>query len=160
MTGAHRHMLVIATTALMVAMSACGPSGTPDIRVSDAQAGEPRAGASQVVVTVTNAGDGDDRLTGVSTSSALGVEIHLTEIVDQRATMRQVDEVDLPAGEQIRFRPGGLHLMLVVPDDSVVAGAAFSMTMHFERSDDVVVEVDVVDLLDMSERALEQEAEQ
>ncbi len=158
MVAVHRLAAIVASTvATVMFLGACSANGTPDISVGDAEAGAPRAGASQVVVSVTNSGDGDDRLIGVSTPAALGVEIHLTEIVDQRATMREVDGVDLPAGERIQFRPGGLHLMLVVPDASVEIGATFPLTMHFERSDDVTVEVDVVDLLDLSERALEQE---
>ncbi len=131
--------------------AACGPAGDPDLEVGRAQAAEPVAGASQVVVAVANHGDGDDRLVGADTPVALGVEIHLTEIDDGQATMSQVDEVAIPAGETLRFRPGGLHLMLVVPDESVQVGATFDLTLRFDRSGDVTVPVEVVDLLDLAE---------
>jgi periplasmic copper chaperone A len=119
--------------------------------VTDAQAAPPVAGSSQIVVAITNEGDGDDRLVGAETPAALDVEVHLSEIEDGRATMALLEEVELPAGETVRFRPGALHLMLVVPDDSVVVGGTFELTLRFDRSDEVTVPVEVVDLLDLSE---------
>jgi periplasmic copper chaperone A len=119
--------------------------------VTDAQAAPPVAGSSQIVVAITNEGDGDDRLVGAETPAALDVEVHLSEIEDGRATMALLEEVELPAGETVRFRPGALHLMLVVPDDSVVVGGTFELTLRFDRSDEVTVPVEVVDLLDLTE---------
>ncbi len=65
--------------------------------------------------------------------------------------MGELDEVEVPAGESVRFRPGGLHLMMVVPDETVVLGERFDLTLSFERSDPMTVEVEVVDLLDLAE---------
>jgi periplasmic copper chaperone A len=118
------------------------------------------AGSSQVVVAVTNEGDGDDRLVGAETPAALGVEVHLTELDGGRATMAVLDEVELPAGEKVRFRPGGLHLMLVVPDESVAVGGTFELTLRFERSDAVTVPVEVVDLLDLTEGDADPDADE
>jgi periplasmic copper chaperone A len=109
------------------------------------------AGSSQIVVAITNEGDGDDRLVGAETPAALDVEVHLTELADGRATMAVLDEVELPAGETVRFRPGALHLMLVVPDETVAVGGTFELTLRFDRSDEVTVPVEVVDLLDLTE---------
>jgi periplasmic copper chaperone A len=109
------------------------------------------AGSSQIVLTVTNRGDGDDRLLEAETPAALDVEVHLTEIEDGRATMAVLDEVAIPAGETVRFRPGGLHLMLVVPDETVTEGGTFELTLRFDRSGEITVPVEVVDLLDLTE---------
>jgi periplasmic copper chaperone A len=65
--------------------------------------------------------------------------------------MAMLEEVELPAGETVRFRPGGLHLMLTVPDETVVVGGTFELTLRFDRSDEVTVPVEVVDLLDLTE---------
>jgi copper(I)-binding protein len=142
--------LVVGTLAL-VALSCSAPAGTPDIDVGPAQASRPIAGTSQVVLTITNRGDGDDALVGVDTTNALGIESHLTEIVDGRVTMRELDEVPLPAGSTTRFQPGGLHLMLIVPDETVVVGATFDVTLRFARSPARTVSVTVVELLDLVE---------
>jgi periplasmic copper chaperone A len=134
--------------------------GEPRLVVGEAQAAAPVAGSSQVVVAVTNEGDGDDRLVGAETPAALGVEVHLTELDGGRATMAVLDEVELPAGEKVRFRPGGLHLMLVVPDESVAVGGTFELTLRFERSDAVTVPVEVVDLLDLTEGDADPDADE
>jgi periplasmic copper chaperone A len=130
---------------------ACGSGGDPDLDVAPGQAAEPVAGSSQIVLTVTNRGDGDDRLLSAETPAALDVEVHLTEIEDGRATMAVLDEVAIPAGETVRFRPGGLHLMLVVPDETVAEGGTFELTLRFDRSGEITVPVEVVDLLDLTE---------
>jgi periplasmic copper chaperone A len=128
--------------------------------LGDAQAAAPVAGSSQIVVAITNEGDGDDRLVGVESPAALDVEVHLTELDGGRATMAVLDEVELPAGETVRFRPGGLHLMLVVPDGSVVVGGTFDLTLRFERSVAVTVPVEVVDLLDLTEGGADEDADE
>jgi periplasmic copper chaperone A len=143
-----------AVLSLVLLLAACGGSGDPQIRVlGDPQAAVPVSGSSQIVLTIANEGDGRDTLVGASTPSALGVELHLTEIEEGRAVMRELEAIDLRPGEQIRFRPGELHLMLVVPDETVEEGATFDLTLHFDRSDDLTVSVEVVPLLDLADAA-------
>jgi copper(I)-binding protein len=127
--------------------------GRPDLHLSAAQASAPVAGASQLVVSIENRGDGADRLVGAETDAALAIEIHRTVIEDDgRAYMRLLDDVVIPAGETVRFRPGGLHLMVVVPDERVSVGGTFRITLRFERSAPVTLDVEVVSLLDLVER--------
>ncbi len=140
------------SAVLALALVGCGTSGTPELQMGNgAQAAEPVAGSSQIVLELRNDGDGDDALIEATTPAALGVEIHLTSIDDGRASMSELDEVEVPAGESVRFRPGGLHLMMVVPDETVVLGERFDLTLSFERSDPMTIEVEVVDLLDLAE---------
>ena len=127
-------------------------TGTPDLHVSAAQASAPVAGASQLVLSIENRGDGDDRLVGADTDAAIAVEVHRTVVEDDgRAVMRLLDDVALPAGSTVRFRPGELHLMVIVPDERVVVGGTFDVTLRFERSAPATVTADVVDLLDLVE---------
>ncbi len=146
--------------AVTFVVSACGGDGdparlrggTPQLHLSAAQSSQAVAGAAQLVLTIENRGDGDDRLLGAETDVALAIEIHRTVIEpDGRAYMRMLDDVVLPAGESVAFRPGGLHLMLVVPDERVAIGGTFPVTLRFERSAPITVDVTVVDLLDLLE---------
>lgn len=148
------------SAALAFVLAGCGATGTPQLRIGDdAQAAEPVAGSSQIVLELRNEGDGDDTLVEASTPAALGVEFHLTSIEDGRASMGELEEVEVPAGESVRFRPGGLHLMMVVPDETVALGERFELTLGFERSEPMTTEVEVVDLLDLAEGTFdEQEA--
>ena len=145
----------LAVTVLGLLLVGCGARGTPELVVGRAQASVPVAGASQVVVDIDNVGDGADRLIAAETSVALDTELHLTEIRDGRATMATLEAIEIPAGERLRFRPGGLHLMLVLPDETVVAGGTFTLELSFARSGDVTVPVEVVDLLDLVDAAFD-----
>ncbi len=152
------HVRALSLAAVVVALAACGPTGDPDLRVvGDPRAATPVSGSSQVVLTIANDGDGPDELVGAETPAALGVEIHLTEIEEGRATMAEVGSADLPPGEQVRFRPGGLHLMLVLPDDTVVEGGTFDLTLDFDRSESITVPVEVVPLLDLADDAFDED---
>jgi len=131
--------------------STLGP-GTPDLHVSSALSSAPIAGASQLVLSVENRGDGDDRLLRAESDAALAVEVHRTVVEDDgRAFMRMLDDVLIPAGETVAFRPGGLHLMVVVPDERVVLGGTFEVTLHFERTGPITLTVAVVELLELFE---------
>ena len=139
----------LALTALVLA--ACGSAGQPDIEVGRAQANEPVAGSAQVVLDVANHGDGADVISGAQTDAALAVEMHQTVVTDGSHSMTEIDHIDIPAGDTVRFRPGQVHLMLVAPDESLVPGGTFELTLHLERTGDVTVPVEVVDLLDLAE---------
>ncbi len=153
MTTRVRQWRTAALAACVIVATACA-SGTPQLQVVNAQAAVPVAGSSQVVVQIVNDGDGDDALVGASTPRAAAVEIHITEIADQRATMRKLDRVDLPAGDTVHFQPGGLHLMLVVPDPDLQLGDVLPITFVFANTDDVTVDVEIVDQLDLFDAAI------
>lgn len=155
-TGRRRAVAFVA--AIAVALVGCGAedaglgSGTPDLHVSPARSSAPVAGASQLVLTIENRGDGDDRLVGADTDAAIAVEVHRTVVEDDgRAVMRLLEDIVIPAGGTVRFQPGGLHLMVVVPDERVVVGGTFDVTLRFERSAPITVTADVVELLDLIE---------
>lgn len=141
--------------ALAVLLAACGSDGgAPQVGVvGEVRVAAPVAGSSQVALTLANTGDGDDTLVGAATDAALGTEIHRTTVEDGGAVMETLEALELPAGEQVTFRPGELHLMLVVPDATVEEGGTLELVLEFERSDDLVVEAQVVDLLDLAEDA-------
>lgn len=149
--------VVMAIAMAILLLTACGPGGDPAIEVRGMpQAAEPIAGSSQIALELHNDGSGDDVLISVTTPAALGVDIHLTSIEDSRASMQMLDELELPAGETVRFRPGGLHLMMIVPHESVVIGHQFDLTLTFERSEPMTVPVEVVDLLDLAESTFDE----
>ena len=125
----------------------CGDGGTPTLEVSRAQVEQPRAGASQVAVAISNVGTGDDRLLGVTAVEASAAELHLTEILDGAVVMTSLDEVAVPAGRTVRFQPGDLHLMLIQPSPEVTVGAHVEVELRFARSDPVRVIAEVVEEL-------------
>jgi copper(I)-binding protein len=43
--------------------------------------------------------------------------------------MRELNRLEVAAGEEIRFAPGGLHLMLMQPRSAVVPGDRIGITL-------------------------------
>jgi hypothetical protein len=101
------------------------------------------AGNSAAYFTVANAG-GADRLVGVASEVAAAVEMHSTTIDAQGVgRMVPVQAVDIPAGGQARFAPGGLHVMLIGLQRPLAQGQEFPLTLTFERAGPVTVAVAV-----------------
>lgn len=59
-------------------------------------------------------------------------------------TMTALDRVDIPAGHEIQFEPGSYHIMLIGLTQELKAGDHFEVTLHFEHSEDLVIEVHVI----------------
>ena len=84
-----------------------------------------------------------DRLLSVSTPAAERVELHTMAMVGDVMQMRQLDALDLPAGQKIEFKPGGLHLMLVGLKQPLAAGSKLPLTLRFEKAGEQKVEMSV-----------------
>jgi|GEM_PF-2731170 len=94
-----------------------------DARIVQPPPGTPVAGG---FFTVTNPGDEDLVLTSVSSEDIAKVELHLSAVIDDVATMKEQDEIVIPAGQTLccplqsghagcdATEPGGLrHLQCV-----------------------------------------------
>jgi len=93
----------------------CGQEHTGDpIVVRDAWIREPppRSPAAGYLV-IENRGGEPVTLVALATEAAAQTEIHIMEHKDDRMTMRQVAELQVPAGEEVALKPGGTHLMLM-----------------------------------------------
>jgi periplasmic copper chaperone A len=62
---------------------------------------------------VTLQSSAGDRLTGASTPAAQAAQLHTVSMEGGVMKMRQVDGIDLPAGQSVTLKPGGYHLMLM-----------------------------------------------
>ncbi|MEN8177532.1 MAG: copper chaperone PCu(A)C [Pseudomonadota bacterium] len=60
------------------------------------------------------------------------VELHTHTMVDGMMRMRQVEKIELPAGEQVALQPGGLHVMLIGLQQKLTPGEEIPMTLIFE----------------------------
>lgn len=58
--------------------------------------------------------------------------------------MSMLTRVDIAAGHEIEFQPGSYHLMLVNVHRELKAGDHFDLTLHFETSEDLTIEVHVI----------------
>jgi copper(I)-binding protein len=102
------------------------------------------AGATGVgYMTIRNPGPAADRILGARTPAARVVELH-THIRDGDVMrMRPVQAIDLPPGQEVRFAPGGLHLMLIGLAAPLRQGERVPVTLVLERGGEVQVELSV-----------------
>jgi copper(I)-binding protein len=75
-----------------------------------------------------------DRLLGVSTPAAGRVEMHTMTMDGDVMRMRQLEAIDLPAGQLIELKPGGLHLMLMDLKAPLKNGDSVPLTLTFEKA--------------------------
>ena len=85
-------------------------------------------------MTITNSGDTADTLIEVKADFPR-VEIHETVEEDGVAKMNHVGRIDIPAGETVMLKPGGLHVMFMGLDgDPFVEGETIPATLVFENA--------------------------
>jgi copper(I)-binding protein len=73
------------------------------------------------------------RLVSASSPVAKSVEIHKMEMVGQMMKMREVDGIDLPAGETVNLASGGYHIMLVGLNKQLKEGENVPLSLLVER---------------------------
>ncbi|MCK8676375.1 copper chaperone PCu(A)C [Streptomyces lichenis] len=121
-----------------------GGSGTeagsaPRLKVADAYMPQPVGDTAGGFLTVTNTGDGADRLVGVSSPLSDDVEIHETK--DQR--MREVESFDIPAGGELHLERGGSHLMFMEIKKQPKQGEKVAVELRFEKSGPIRIDLPV-----------------
>lgn len=57
------------------------------------------------------------------------VEIHTMRMDEGVMRMRKLDSLEIPAGERVELRPGGLHLMLMQPTGAFDLGDRFELEL-------------------------------
>lgn len=91
-------------------------------------------------VTIKNAGDSDDKLIGVESSSAGRAEIHEMAMVNDVMKMRKLDDgIVIPAGQTVELKPGGLHMMFFDVKKPFAEGDKVPVTLIFEKAGKVEI---------------------
>jgi copper(I)-binding protein len=105
----------------------------------------PNAQTVAAYFVITNKGKTADRLLSVDSPIAGAAELHEHVMQNDMMKMQQVPSVEIPAGGTVTFAPMAYHVMLLeLKDRSLLSdGKRFALTMHFEKSADVTVEVAV-----------------
>ena len=131
--------------ALMLPLAALGARAAEDgPRVEHAWAratpGAAKVGAAYFAVETPTA----DRLVGVASPVAGRAEIHSHAEEGGVMKMGAVEGgVELPAGQRVELKPGGLHVMLFDLKRPLKEGDSFPLTLAFEKAGtrDVTVQV-------------------
>ena len=119
---------------------------TGDVQVTNAWARATPGGAQTAAAYVTILSPTADRLTAAATPAVQKAELHSMTMDGNVMKMRQVDGIDLPAGQAVTLKPGGYHIMLTGLAQPLTEGQTFPLTLTFDKAGarDVTVTVQKV----------------
>jgi copper(I)-binding protein len=143
---------------LLALLSACAPqaespAGGNAIEVTNVvlglssgstMSGMDMGGEVIAYMLIKNHGATKDRLIGVTTDFG-NTRIHETVIENDVATMKVLDNVDIPANSTVEFKQGGLHIIILDLKAGLKAGDTVSLTLKFEKAGDVTVSAILTD---------------
>lgn len=138
-----RHAL-LATAALVLALAAAVPAIAQTVpKVEGAWArptvsGQAGGGGFLKITSATA-----DRLVSASTPISKTVELHTMQMDGDVMRMREIPAIDIPAGQTVELKPGGLHVMFIGLTQTLDNGASFPLTLRFEKAGEVKVDVQV-----------------
>jgi copper(I)-binding protein len=125
---------------------ACAETSAAGIQVTDAWV-RPAAEGQQVTAayfTLCNASDTADKLVSVETTIASTVELHeTTKDSSGVASMAPVEGVGILPHAAVALEPGGKHVMLIGVTQPLIEGATATLTLKFENSPALTIEVPV-----------------
>ena len=133
--------LALLLTALLV--SACGTRG--EFKVMDAWARPAASGDNGAVYfIISNATNTEDRLLSINTNVASAAEVHRSMMDSNGVMSMEMQEAMLvPAQQEIIFKPGGLHVMLVGLTQDLKAGDTITIILNFKEAGSLTIEVPV-----------------
>ncbi|MDB5096925.1 MAG: hypothetical protein JWM80_1346 [Cyanobacteria bacterium RYN_339] len=105
------------------------PVSVTDAWIREAPPGASALAAYMLVVNPTKKGLS---LTRVTSPSFGEVQMHVSEVKDGMAHMKQVPGFTLGPGARLVFKPGGNHLMLLKPKKALKAGDVVPMVLEFD----------------------------
>jgi len=148
------HRLAAAAIFLAAAAPALGQTAT--IRIENPWSRATPAGATNgaVYLTVENASDGEDRLTGASSDLAARTEIHEMNMANGVMKMREVaDGLAVPGHGAVTLRPGGYHVMLIGLKNPLRAGETVALTLDFANAGKIGVSAPVLGMTSAGPKA-------
>ena len=86
-------------------------------------------------------------LLGASTPVSGNAEIHAHSHQNGMMRMRRLEQVVLPVGETVAFKPGGFHLMLFGVQQPLVDGDSHTVTLFFKGCSEQTVTAEVRSVL-------------
>ena len=139
-----RCLLAFGWSLGLLASTASAQDATAAVGIENAWARPTAAGQKVGGAYVTlKGGSRPDRLIGASAAMAERVELHSMSMDGDVMRMRQVEDIEVPAGQRVELKPGGLHLMLMGLKQALPAGTRLPLKLRFERAGELTVEMSV-----------------
>lgn len=128
--------ILVLVLAMSFLLSACSTESGIEVREAWARpAAQGENGA--IYFVIHNDMREADELTGISSDIAEAIEVHESMLDGDVMQMQQLESVPLPAGAEIAFEPGGLHVMLIGIKNDLKIGDRVEIILHFKNAEDV-----------------------
>lgn len=79
-------------------------------------------------LTIKNDGDAPVSILAAQSDRFRTVSVHQTVIENGVAKMRELNSLEIAAGQEVKFAPGGMHLMLMQPRRDISPGDRIEIT--------------------------------
>lgn len=133
--------------ALLLALPAAAPPAAAqtytlgELRIENpwtrATAAPGAAGGGYLLIR--NTGPVPDRLVRAETAAARVTELHTMTMENDVMRMRPVENIEIPAGGEVRLAPGGLHVMFIDTTRRFEQRARIPVRLVFERAGTIEV---------------------
>jgi len=141
-------------TASLVTLSAHAHSGhkhddgAVNVMVNNAQVREflPASKSTAAYLNLMNHSDTAVTLVKAEIDGLERVEIHEHRHVDGMMKMQQVKHLEIKAHSEVKFQPGGYHLMAFQPVEPLKVGQQRKLTLYFNDGNRVFTQATVVSL--------------
>ncbi len=115
--------------SLFVPQLAAAESAVLDVETPYARAVPPGQPNSAMFAVLTNTGEEPLALVAAESDSAGTVELHTHTMADGMMQMRKIERIELPPGERVELKPGGLHVMLIGLVEQLKPGMKVPVTL-------------------------------
>lgn len=133
---------LILTLIFAFVFGAC--SSPEDIEVHQAWVRPTMQGENAAIyLTIHNHTADADELIGATSPAADVIEVHESKLENDIMQMSKVTALPLGPDEEVIFKPGGYHMMLINLKQELVLGQHIGLVLKFKNHDDIVVEVHV-----------------
>lgn len=141
-----RRLIITAILFLIVSLPACGGKPSePRLSVEGSWVRAPaiEGGNGAIYFRLVNEGGKADRLLSVSSSIATA-EMHQT-MAKENGTMgmEPLNAVEVPARDEVEFKQGGRHIMLIGVTEPMSIGDTIPFTLRFEHAGDMQITAEV-----------------
>ncbi|MEP4890394.1 MAG: copper chaperone PCu(A)C [Aliiglaciecola sp.] len=99
---------------VFIGLLVCSFASAANIKISDATVRllPPTVPNTAAYFTIHNSSDKDLVLVSASTDIAEKAELHAHVMENGMMSMQEQDQIRIPAGQTVSFKPGGLHVMI------------------------------------------------
>jgi len=135
-------VLLVSTVGAMAHDYKVGDLHIENLHTRVTRPGQQNAGAW---ITITNKGNQPESLIAVSSPIADHGEIHTMTMTDGVMKMREIEHLDIPAGQTLTMKPGkGEHLMLMKLKEPLKEKQMVPATLTFKNAGKVEVTMHVM----------------